>query len=68
MVTPDYDYMYQPGGNLSARAPSYVERKADTELYESIKAGKFCYVFNCRQMGKSSLRVRGERSPHAREL
>ncbi|MEL7357878.1 MAG: AAA-like domain-containing protein [Cyanobacteria bacterium J06560_6] len=58
MAAPNYDYVYQPGGSLGFRAPSYVERKADTDLYESIKAGKFCYVFNCRQMGKSSLRVR----------
>ncbi len=38
--------------------PTYVKRKADDELYRSLKAGKFCYVLNSRQMGKSSLRVR----------
>ncbi|MBD2510689.1 AAA-like domain-containing protein, partial [Nostoc muscorum FACHB-395] len=27
-------------------------------LYEGLKAGKFCYVLNSRQSGKSSLRVR----------
>ena len=58
MSTPNYDYLYQPGGNLSAKAPSYVARKADTTLFEALKTGNFCYVFNCRQMGKSSLRVR----------
>ncbi|MEO1387917.1 MAG: AAA-like domain-containing protein [Cyanobacteria bacterium J06634_6] len=58
MTAPNYDYVYQPGGSLGFRAPSYVPRQADDDLYEGIKSGRFCYVFNCRQMGKSSLRVR----------
>ncbi|MEL6438228.1 MAG: AAA-like domain-containing protein [Cyanobacteria bacterium J06621_8] len=49
---------HQVGGSLNATNPSYVTRKADQELCEALRRGDFCYVFNCRQMGKSSLRVR----------
>ncbi|AFY58669.1 putative transmembrane sensor domain protein [Rivularia sp. PCC 7116] len=49
---------YQIGGSLKKDAPSYIERKADSQIYDALIRGEFCYVFNSRQMGKSSLLVR----------
>ncbi|MBM0742306.1 AAA-like domain-containing protein [Phormidium sp. CLA17] len=51
------NYEYQVGGSLSIHASSYIHRQADLDLYAALQAGHFCYVFNSRQMGKSSLRV-----------
>ncbi|MEO1375198.1 MAG: AAA-like domain-containing protein [Cyanobacteria bacterium J06635_10] len=48
---------YQVGASLPVDAPSYVKRQADEVFYQKLQAGKFCYVLNSRQMGKSSLRV-----------
>ena len=48
---------FQVGGSLPGNHPGYVERDADRELYQKLKAGEFCYVLSSRQMGKSSLRI-----------
>lgn len=49
---------YQVGGSLPSTASTYVARHADQALLQSLLMGHFCYVFDARQMGKSSLRVR----------
>ncbi|NJK51165.1 HAMP domain-containing protein [Candidatus Gracilibacteria bacterium] len=51
-------FNYQVGGSLPMEAPTYVVRSADRLLYQALRQGDFCYVFNARQMGKSSLMVR----------
>ncbi|MEO1432998.1 MAG: AAA-like domain-containing protein [Cyanobacteria bacterium J06633_8] len=51
-----HDYIFS--GSLPENASTYVKREADDELYESLQKGKFCYVLNSRQSGKSSLRLR----------
>ena len=49
---------YVTGGTLRRNAKSYVLRRADTDLYEGLSRGEFCYVLTSRQRGKSSLMVR----------
>jgi WD40 repeat protein len=49
---------YAAGGTLRGDSPSYVQRKADDDLYEGLLRGEFCYVLTARQMGKSSLMMR----------
>ncbi|BAY87060.1 WD-40 repeat-containing protein [Calothrix parasitica NIES-267] len=56
-MTANTSNFYQIGASLPVDAPSYIQRKADKKFYQKLQAGKFCYVLNSRQMGKSSLRV-----------
>jgi hypothetical protein len=60
-VAPRADF-YVTGGTLRRDALCYVVRKADEELHEGLKHGKFCYLLTARQMGKSSLMVRRPRA------
>src|SRR5690242_10064582 len=48
---------YITGGTLTPGAPSYLERRADQELYDALRRGEYCYVLTSRQMGKSSLMI-----------
>jgi hypothetical protein len=51
----NYRYEYKVGGAVELDNATYVKREADDILYDSLKAGEFCYVLNSRQMGKTSL-------------
>jgi hypothetical protein len=52
------NYSYHLGGSLPIDSPSYVRRQNDKDLFQSLKERRFCYVLNCRQMGKSSLAIK----------
>jgi WD40 repeat protein len=51
------NFFYQVGGALPTQAPCYIERDSDRALYDALKQGEYCYVFDARQVGKSSLLV-----------
>ncbi|MDJ0510449.1 MAG: AAA-like domain-containing protein [Crocosphaera sp.] len=55
---------YQIGGALPPDSPYYVTRKADKELFNYLVKGEFCYVFNARQMGKTSLQFQVSKKLH----
>ncbi len=51
------NYRYQIGGSLPSDSPTYVVRQADSDLFNALLNGEYCYILNSRQMGKSSLRI-----------
>lgn len=60
-----FDNYYKVGGSLKHNHPTYVVRNADKQIFEILKAREYCFVFNSRQMGKSSLRVQAMRKLEA---
>ncbi|NJM21721.1 MAG: hypothetical protein HC907_24910 [Richelia sp. SM1_7_0] len=53
----EFENYYKVGGSLKANHSTYVSRKADAQIFQRLQIGEYCFVFNSRQMGKSSLRV-----------
>jgi WD40 repeat protein len=53
-VSPDGRF-YVTSGTMDPDSPSYIVRRADTELLEGLVAGGLYHVLASRQMGKSSL-------------
>src|SRR5471030_3196684 len=58
MISPSNESFYITGGTLPGSASCYVERAADSELFQGIMSGAYVYVLDSRQMGKSSLSIR----------
>ena len=50
--------IYTTGGTVRPDSPGYIERKADSKLFEALRSGEYCYVLDSRQKGKSSLMAR----------
>jgi hypothetical protein len=50
--------VFVAGGTMKPGTLTYIERNADTELFEAVIAGQYCSVLTTRQMGKSSLMAR----------
>src|SRR5215469_11548642 len=57
----DSSQFYVTGGTLDPDSASYIERRADSESVDALRAGELCYVLASRQMGKSSLMARTAR-------
>ncbi len=50
--------VFHSRGSIPLDKPTYVPRAVDQELVQSLREGRFCYLFSARDMGKTSLRVR----------
>ena len=46
---------FQIGGSVSVESKLYVKRAADKQLKAALSNNELCYIFNTRQIGKSSL-------------
>jgi WD40 repeat protein len=46
---------FRVGGAVGLTAPSYIPRRADTQILEALQSGEYCYVFSSRQVGKTTL-------------
>ncbi|WP_202218329.1 AAA-like domain-containing protein, partial [Okeania sp. KiyG1] len=57
-INSESNFNYKVGGSLDFNYPNYIERSADIDIYKALEKGEYCYVFNGRQTGKSSLRIR----------
>ncbi|HKP12140.1 MAG TPA: AAA-like domain-containing protein, partial [Blastocatellia bacterium] len=55
---PQAENFYVVGGTMRHDSPSYVERRADRELFRALRRAEYCHVLTARQMGKSSLMLR----------
>lgn len=49
------------GGPVAPDRPCYIERGADRQLYQKLRAGEYCNVIAPRQSGKTSLAARTAR-------
>ena len=61
-------HSYIVGGALRQDASTYIRRQADQALIQALQAGEYCYIFNARQMGKSSLRVQATQQLQAQGI
>jgi WD40 repeat protein len=59
--------LFQVGGAIPI-GRLYIERRADTEVVETLLEGEFCSVLAPRQIGKSSLRLRAAKRLEARGI
>jgi tetratricopeptide (TPR) repeat protein len=50
--------VYAVGGAVQSSGGIYLERKADMELLDACRAGRYAYILTTRQVGKSSLMIR----------